>query len=89
MKSRPCFESKGLFVTRFTAPASESAGVEGVGTLVIDPFAETIPEIDGVPYTVIITSRDTLKNKPELLRAAVRALTKAMKFAHEKPDAAR
>jgi NitT/TauT family transport system substrate-binding protein len=71
------------------APQTHEAVQQGVGQIVIDPFAETIPEITGVPYTVIITSRDTLKNKPEVLRAAVRALTKAMKFAREKPDEAR
>lgn len=71
------------------APQSHEAVQQGVGKIVVDPFNETIPEIVGVPYTVIITSRDTLKNKPEVLRAAVRALTKAMKFAHDKPDEAR
>ena len=71
------------------APQTHQAVQQGVGTIVVDPFADAIPEIAGVPYTVIITSRDTLKKKPEVLRAAVRGLTKAMKFAQEKPDAAR
>jgi NitT/TauT family transport system substrate-binding protein len=71
------------------APQTHQAVQQGVGTIVIDPFADAIPEIAGVPYTVIITSRDTLKKKPEVLRAAVRGLTKAMKFAVDKPDAAR
>ena len=71
------------------APQTHEAVQQGIGKIVVDPFAETIPEIAGVPYTVIITSRDTLKKKPEVLRAAVRALTKAMKFARENPDGAR
>lgn len=71
------------------APQTHQAVQQGIGTIVIDPFADAIPEIDGVPYTVIITSRDTLKKKPEVLRAAVRGLTKAMKFARDKPDEAR
>jgi len=70
-------------------PQSHMAVAQGIGQLAIDPFTDTVPEIAGVPYVVIITSRDTLKNKPEILRAAVRAYTKAMKFAREQPDAAR
>ncbi len=71
------------------APQSHMAVEQGLGKIVIDPFNDTIPEIAGVPYIVIITSRDTLQKKPELLRSAVRAFTKAMKFVREKPDAAR
>jgi NitT/TauT family transport system substrate-binding protein len=70
-------------------PQSHMAVAQGVGKIVVDPFTDTIPEIDGVPYIVIITSRDTLQRKPEVLRAAVRAFTKAMKFAREQPEAAR
>jgi len=70
-------------------PQSHMAVAQGIGQMAVDPFTETVPEIVGVPYVVVITSRDTLKNKPEILRAAVRAYTKAMKFAQEHPDAAR
>lgn len=70
-------------------PQSHMAVEQGIGQIAIDPFTEKVPEIVGVPYVVLITSRDTLKNKPEILRAAVRAYTKAMRFAQEKPEAAR
>ena len=42
-----------------------------------------------MPYMVIITTPDTLKKKPEMLRASIRALTRAMKFAREHPDEAK
>jgi len=70
-------------------PQSHMAVQQGVGQIAVDPFTDTIPEIQGVPYVVIITSRDTLERKPEVLRGAVRAYTKAMKFAQEQPAAAR
>jgi hypothetical protein len=38
---------------------------------------------------VITTSRDTLKNKRPLLLHVVRAMTRAMIFAHEKPEETR
>jgi NitT/TauT family transport system substrate-binding protein len=70
-------------------PQSHMAVSQGIGQIAVDPFADTIPEIQGVPYVVIITSLDTLEHKPKVLRGAVRAYTKAMKFAREQPDAAR
>jgi NitT/TauT family transport system substrate-binding protein len=70
-------------------PQSHMAVSQGIGQIVVDPFTDQIPEIAGVPYVVIITSRDTLEHKPQVLRAAVRAYTKAMKFAQEQPAAAR
>jgi NitT/TauT family transport system substrate-binding protein len=70
-------------------PQSHMAVAQGVGRIVVDPFTDTIPEIAGVPYIVIITSRDTLQKKPHVLRAAVRAFTKAMKFAKDDPAGAR
>jgi len=36
---------------------------------------------DGVPYLVLVTSKQTLEQKPEVIRSAVRAFTRAMKFA--------
>jgi NitT/TauT family transport system substrate-binding protein len=71
------------------APQTHMAVAQGIGQIVVDPFSETIPEIAGVPYIVMITSRDTLQRKPEVLRAAVRAFAKAMKFVKDDPDGAR
>ncbi len=70
-------------------PQSHMAVAQGIGEIIVDPFTDTIPEIVGVPYVVVITSRDTLERKPEILRAAVRGYTKAMKFAQTDPEGAR
>jgi vacuolar-type H+-ATPase subunit D/Vma8 len=48
-----------------------------------------LPEYRDVPYQVITTSRDTLKNKRPLLLHVVRAMTRAMKFAHEDVEGSR
>jgi NitT/TauT family transport system substrate-binding protein len=71
------------------APQTLLAEKRGVGKIVIDPFKGQVPEVKGVPYIVITTTMDTVKNKPKELRAAVRALTAAIKFAHDKPDEAK
>jgi NitT/TauT family transport system substrate-binding protein len=71
------------------APQTLIAVQRGLGKIVIDPFKGEVPEINGVPYMVITTTADTLKNKPEMLRAAVRALTRAMKFAQDQPEEAK
>ena len=42
-----------------------------------------------MPYQVITTSRDTLATKRDLLLHVVRAMTRAMKFAHEDKEGAR
>ncbi len=71
------------------APQTHQAVAQGVGQIAVDPFTDTIPEIAGVPYIVMITSRDTLQKKPQVLRAAVRGFTRAMKFVRDDPDGAR
>ncbi|HZQ59949.1 MAG TPA: ABC transporter substrate-binding protein [Casimicrobiaceae bacterium] len=71
------------------APQSQIAAVKNVGRIVINPFTGEVPEVRNVPYLVLVTSRQTLEQKPEIIRAAVRAMTRAMKFAHDNPDGAR
>jgi NitT/TauT family transport system substrate-binding protein len=73
----------------WAAPQSRTAVARGIGQIVIDPFTGEIPEFEGVYYMVMVTSRDTLKKQPEVIRAAARALARAMKFAQEHPDEAR
>ena len=54
-----------------------------------DPTTGMLPEYRDVPYQVITTSRDTLANKRPLLLHVVRAMTRAMKFAHEDKEGTR
>lgn len=69
----------------FASPVPEIVEARGLGRIVINPMAREVPEQVGVPYAVMATSRATYEKKPEVIRAAARAMTKALIFAHEKP----
>lgn len=71
------------------APQTLTAANSGIGKIVIDPFKGEVPEVKGVPYIVITTTMDTIKKKPEMVRATVRAMTRAMQFARENPEEAK
>lgn len=71
------------------APQTLMAANSGLGKIVIDPFTGEVPEVKDVPYIVITTTMDTIKKKPEMVRATVRAMTRAMQFAQEKPEEAK
>lgn len=71
------------------APQSQTAVARGVGKIVVNPFTGEVPEIAGVPYLVIVTSRQTLEQKPDIIRRGVRAFARAMKLARDKPEEAR
>jgi NitT/TauT family transport system substrate-binding protein len=73
----------------FMSPFTNIAVTRGIGQIIADPITGELPEYRDVPYQVITTSRATLANKRPLLQHVVRALTKAMKFAHEDIEGSR
>lgn len=73
----------------FMSPFTDIAVSRGLGKVLADPMQNNVPEYRNVPYQVITTSRDTLAAKRPLLLRAVRAMTRAMAFTHDKPDEAR
>ena len=73
----------------WAAPQAQTAVARGIGQIVINPLNGDVPEFDGVHYLVMVTSRETLKKRPEVIHAATRALARAMKFVQERPDDAR
>jgi NitT/TauT family transport system substrate-binding protein len=73
----------------FTAPLPQAATAEGLGQVVISPFIGEVPEMRGLTYMALVASRDALTNKRPQLLSLVRGLTKARKFAQDKPDEAR
>jgi ABC-type nitrate/sulfonate/bicarbonate transport system substrate-binding protein len=79
------FEKKLTDGVVWPSPIPEIIEHRGLGKTVIDPFSGEVPELNGVPYLVMATGRDTLKNKPDLLRRAMRAIGKAMEFAAANP----
>jgi NitT/TauT family transport system substrate-binding protein len=73
----------------FMSPFTDIAVSRGLGQVIADPMTGTLPEYRDVPYQVITTSRDTLKNKRPLLLHVVRAMTRAMQFAHADKEGSR
>jgi len=70
-----------------SSPVDELAKARGTGVIAINPFAEPIPELAGVPYSVWGTSRATLQKRPAVIAASLRAITKGIKLAAENPEA--
>ena len=73
----------------FPAPIPEIAVAKGLGKIAIDPFSGEVPELNGIPMVVMATNLETLSKKPEVIRKSTRALTKALIFAHKKPEETR
>jgi NitT/TauT family transport system substrate-binding protein len=69
-----------------SSPVDEIAQQRGTGIIAINPFAEPIPELAEVPYSVWGTSRTTLQKRPAVIAASLRAITKAIKLAAESPE---
>ncbi len=83
------FKQKVIDGFVWTAPLPQLAVLEKLGQIVVDPLSGETPEFKDVVFSVMITSRDSIKTKPKILRGAVRAMTAAMKLIHENPDKAR
>jgi NitT/TauT family transport system substrate-binding protein len=73
----------------FTSPFPEIVVARNLGKIIAEPLLGEVPEAKDVPYIIMSTSRPTLESKRPLLVKAVRAWTKAMKFAQEDKEAAR
>lgn len=71
------------------APQAQVAALRGLGKSVINPFDGGVPEVAGMPYLVIVTSRATFDRHPETIRKGVRAMARAIRFAATKPDEAK
>jgi NitT/TauT family transport system substrate-binding protein len=73
----------------FMSPFTNISVSRGIGQIIADPMTGELPEYRDVPYQVITTSRATLTAKRPLLLKVVRALTRAMQFAHEDVEGSR
>jgi NitT/TauT family transport system substrate-binding protein len=73
----------------FMSPFTNIAVSRGIGQVIADPMTGQLPEYHDVPYQVITTSRETLAAKRDLLLHVVRAMTRAMTYAHEDEEGAR
>ena len=73
----------------YPAPWPSIAANRGLGKVMIDPFNDQIPEIKGVPFNIVATSRDLIAKDPALVEKIVRVFTRAMKFAKDDPEGAK
>ena len=80
------FEKKLTDGVVYVAPIPEIIEQKGLGKTIINPFKNDVPELVNVPFVVTVTSRATLEKKPDLMRRAMRAIAKAMEFAHTHPE---
>jgi ABC-type nitrate/sulfonate/bicarbonate transport system substrate-binding protein len=71
-----------------SAPQAQIAAAGGYGESAVDPLTGEVPELNGVPYTAMITARDTLAKHPELIMKATRAIAKAMLLEDTNPEQA-
>lgn len=80
------FEKKLIDGLVWPSPIPEIVEHRGLGKTVVDPFNGEVPELNGVPYLVLATSRAELAKKPELVKGAMRAIVRGMEFAATEPD---
>jgi ABC-type nitrate/sulfonate/bicarbonate transport system substrate-binding protein len=81
-------EKKAIDGAMLSAPQAQIAEAGGYGQSAIDPLTGEVPELNGVPYTAMITSRETLARHPELMLKATRSLAKAMLLEETNPEQA-
>ena len=69
----------------FTSPIPEYAVGKGWGKIIIEPLNGDVPEAANVPYIIMATSPEAIKNKRGELLAMVRSWTKAMDLVRDNP----
>jgi ABC-type nitrate/sulfonate/bicarbonate transport system substrate-binding protein len=72
-----------------SAPADQIVQQRGFGKPVLDAFSGALPELNGVPFAGLVTSRSQLKARPELFAAILRAMAKSIRLLQEHPDDAK
>jgi NitT/TauT family transport system substrate-binding protein len=68
-----------------SAPFPELVELRNLGKIVINPLNGGVAELDNVPYSAMMTTRKLINEQPEMIGAAVRALTRAMLFTQQNP----
>jgi NitT/TauT family transport system substrate-binding protein len=80
------FEKKLIDGLVWPSPIPEIVEYRHLGKTVVDPFSGEVPELNGVPYLVLATSRTELEKKPELIKHAMRAIIHGMEFSADEPE---
>src|SRR6185369_9189644 len=79
-------EKKAIDGAMLSAPQAQIAEAGGYGQSAIDPLTGEVPELNGVPYTAMITTRETLKRQPDVIMKATNSLAKAMALEDKDPE---
>ena len=69
-----------------TSPIPEYAISKGWGKIILEPLNGDIPEAANVPYIIMATNPDVIKNKRPQLLAMVRCWTRAMDIVRDKGE---
>jgi NitT/TauT family transport system substrate-binding protein len=77
---------KAIDGAMLSAPQAQIAEAGGYGMTAIDPLTGEVPELNGVPYTAMITTRETLSRNADVIMKATKALTKAMALEEKDPE---
>ncbi len=70
-------------------PFPQMVEMKGLGKIVISPFKAEVPELIPVVNVIMAATQQTVAKDPKLVHAATRAITKALKFVHERPQETR
>jgi NitT/TauT family transport system substrate-binding protein len=68
-----------------SAPADQLAVQRGIGRPILDAFSGGLPDLDGVPFAGLATTKRQLAANPALFQAVVNAITKAIRYIHTNP----
>jgi NitT/TauT family transport system substrate-binding protein len=83
------FEAGQVDAFAVSAPHVQVAVQKGLGQIIVSSLKGEVPEMADVPYLVLCTSSEKVKNDGETIRKVVRAMTQAMDFAQKDPAGAR
>ena len=83
------FEKKLVDGFVMSAPIDDKAAASGIGVIAINALTGEVPEVKGVPYTGMLTTRRQLDANRPLYVKITRAVTKAIKYIKENPEGTR
>ncbi len=68
-----------------SAPADELAVQRNIGRPILDAFSGGLPDLDGVPFAGLVTTKRQLTANPALFQAVVNAIAKSIRYIHTNP----
>lgn len=72
-----------------SAPADELAVQRGIGRPILDAFSGELPDLEGIPFAGLVTTKRQLAANPALFQAIVDAIAKSIRYIHTDPAGTR